>query len=864
MNQTSLNELLRFVDRYYFKNGKAVRYYAPTPGARPRDVSKEPRDETGKWTAGGNKAGGEGGALEVPRKPSNPMVPEGATLPEEPDWPELPPPSKPQEALKGFAKAVRTAGSAWNKVSQFIQAKVHLAQPVAELATFAIHAGHIISGMPEFDTPGAPIHADELINVTHAAKELGHELHLPQATEAIVNLAGRAAKAAPKVAKATGKAIGEQAKTVTKKAAIPFLSQVTKSLMFSRDKYGMEINPHNKANLTPSLAVEIARRMKGARNPQWYASLLVAAMYQGWTWDRAMMIADRAYHEWEQRQREQFSLERAYYSRVGSEATKMIARNDQKLERYLWEENKHPRGQPKNAGQFGPGGGGGGAGGAAVAEPKPKMKPEAQTPPGSAPPSKSPALLPSTGAPTEGSTALQASPKIKSVEEQSEEVIQHLIANAYKWDGKHIAPRVEMPQIKAEDVSRFNDYMRKSGVNVSLTAVPVGELRATQKTIFAKKVAGMVSFVQRGSQFREQNPGAEYDIPTQTWTMPDGSNFQDPDNWKTGYQGVGGDIAGLNGAQGGEAPLASKDGFILDGHHRFAAQYVLDKDIPITVYQVDSNIQDLLDESTDWEDVSFANEEDKNPAETPGYDPGSPHWGGGSSHRELEPVYKHLGIGHEQALAMSGMGRNDTVEMYVGSDGRSLIYKGASQALASDGKPLYTVQRRVSKNAAGEMTMRMEGIEVHPSERHTKSKPGKGLGVQQMLRAVMTAAENGISHVVAHPTGSSNKSEHTAYSMLAEMGYDADIPKDLKDKLPPRLKGAKSLMDLTKKWHGRTWWRQNGRGIPMSFNPDPRGPAMQRFRIYSRRMRALRKVGEKYHRENSDVQRFRKSKARVS
>jgi hypothetical protein len=55
---------------------------------------------------------------------------------------------------------------------------------------------------------------------------------------------------------------------------------------------------------------------------------------------------------------------------------------------------------------------------------------------------------------------------------------------------------------------------------------------------------------------------------------------------------------------------------------------------------------------------------------------------------------------------------------------------------------------------------------------------------------------------------------------LHVMGFDADIPTDLAEKLPESLSHAKTLLDLHVSGEGQEWWKENGRDIDVSIDLD--------------------------------------------
>ena len=86
-----------------------------------------------------------------------------------------------------------------------------------------------------------------------------------------------------------------------------------------------------------------------------------------------------------------------------------------------------------------------------------------------------------------------------------------------------------MPQIAGPDKKEFFDYLSEQGIEYKTKSVPVGELKGTQADFNAEKVDKMLE------QMKE------------------------------------------SGVRPGSAVLASNDGYILDGHHRWRAQWKHDK-----------------------------------------------------------------------------------------------------------------------------------------------------------------------------------------------------------------------------------------------------------------------------------------------
>lgn len=151
-------------------------------------------------------------------------------------------------------------------------------------------------------------------------------------------------------------------------------------------------------------------------------------------------------------------------------------------------------------------------------------------------------------------------------------------------------PRIEMPQLKAvplkdtfadslpkdkgeADLTEyFLDELREEGYRVGeRETVPASHLRATQSELNGKKVGGMLSSLVSDKIVDEETGKTLHEI------------FDDDD-------GI----------------VVSRDGYILDGHHRWAALVGLDArdgnlgDVTVPIRRVDIGIVELLEKSNDF------------------------------------------------------------------------------------------------------------------------------------------------------------------------------------------------------------------------------------------------------------------------
>lgn len=132
---------------------------------------------------------------------------------------------------------------------------------------------------------------------------------------------------------------------------------------------------------------------------------------------------------------------------------------------------------------------------------------------------------------------------------------------AKPWDGG--------PSNEADLADAYREYLKSLGLTTTEEDAVAAELKASQKELVGGNVAGMMSSMEN------TNPDGSAKDPTKM-TMPPGRIF------------------------------VSQDNYVLDGHHRWAAQVGLDfqdnqpGDISMPVETVNANILDLLSITTQW------------------------------------------------------------------------------------------------------------------------------------------------------------------------------------------------------------------------------------------------------------------------
>jgi hypothetical protein len=107
--------------------------------------------------------------------------------------------------------------------------------------------------------------------------------------------------------------------------------------------------------------------------------------------------------------------------------------------------------------------------------------------------------------------------------------------------------RKEMPQVEGKNIPKFLDFLKSNGVKYTEKLVDSKSLRPTQSQFNQEKIQGMIDTIDA----KKQHP-----------------------------------------------IMVSKDGYVIDGHHRWLAYYNMGRKMP--VYQIDLNINDALDQMHDF------------------------------------------------------------------------------------------------------------------------------------------------------------------------------------------------------------------------------------------------------------------------
>lgn len=130
-----------------------------------------------------------------------------------------------------------------------------------------------------------------------------------------------------------------------------------------------------------------------------------------------------------------------------------------------------------------------------------------------------------------------------------------------------------------------------------------------------------------------------------------------------------------------------------------------------------------------------------------------------------------------------------------------------------------------------------------PGETDEQVASRRHASAREFLRVMATSVEEsrkaGVKLITlsAAGRGRGGKNHYRGYTIWPRLGFDAPIPFDLKQKLPPSLSHAKTLLDLHTSKEGTRWWEENGRDIDVTLDlHDVNSPQNQLFDKYTKRL----------------------------
>jgi len=349
-------------------------------------------------------------------------------------------------------------------------------------------------------------------------------------------------------------------------------------------------------------------------------------------------------------------------------------------------------------------------------------------------------------------------------------------------------PRHDMPQILGEHTSDFLEELERAGVGSRKRSIKAGELKGTQSELNIDKVMGMAG------KMRESGPFAA------------------------------------------APPLASNDGYILDGHHRWAAQRVVDPSETFDVVEVDLPIEQLLDEAWAYDKVEFAGVQHSEPVKPPkpkASDPGKIKL---ENEETAQVAMKFLGVEESDLGSLVGAPDGTTLEVFA--EGSRADPQGLEITVTGKG---VIAMRRIYRDSDGGLHMKNVVMEVDSEAR------GQGIGTKMFAKQVEFANSLGVESISCEAAGQKGGS-FIGYKVWPLMGYDGPFdPSDYDpEEIPAELTKARTIQQVYRTKKGREWWAEYGHSIDVRFDVREGSESRKILDRYMRRKRAADKIPEEY------------------
>ena len=166
--------------------------------------------------------------------------------------------------------------------------------------------------------------------------------------------------------------------------------------------------------------------------------------------------------------------------------------------------------------------------------------------------------------------------------------------------------------------------------------------------------------------------------------------------------------------------------------------------------------------------------------------------------------------------------------------------------------------RTLHQNPDGSLALSNNAFFLRPSAQ------GTGFGTTAFANQVRAAVKAGVSRIsttAGRAGAGSSYGSMNGYVTWPRLGYDAPLEKHQLRRLPPELKGAKTVLDLYQTPAGREWWKKHGTTTSMTFDVTPGSPSLKALNTY---LKSKGKPEIEYppelHAANQDKQRERRAK----
>lgn len=151
--------------------------------------------------------------------------------------------------------------------------------------------------------------------------------------------------------------------------------------------------------------------------------------------------------------------------------------------------------------------------------------------------------------------------------------------------------------------------------------------------------------------------------------------------------------------------------------------------------------------------------------------------------------------------AIVGAPSNATVRVDAITDNKAYLYVNS---------PEFKAIRTITRTRSGDLLIENVEIKVFKAQ--------GGLGTKIFSAQVEAAARMGAKKIIAIAAKSD---EYVGYKVWPKLGYDADIPAQIRFSLPAEFRGARRISDLMKTAEGTKAWETYGNSTAMEFDLTP-------------------------------------------
>ena len=351
-----------------------------------------------------------------------------------------------------------------------------------------------------------------------------------------------------------------------------------------------------------------------------------------------------------------------------------------------------------------------------------------------------------------------------------------------EFEGSAGIRRSEMPQVVGKNVNKFLTHLGSAGIGNQTTddqgqplRIDASQLKPTQANGEKAKVMGMI-------QSMHADP--------RTW-------FGDPNDpsYKPPFPPP--------------APiLVSSDGYILDGHHRWAAikayNEATGKSEGLAAIRVNAPIKSMLKYSHTF-GAQYKTLGDKLGKPGEGSDIFDSEGVEIDTHgAALDYVNDLTGKGtltEEHLAQVAGSPPGTKFRAVIDNEGTLFMQTGEID------DPVHN-QRRISKDANGNAQMRLDYQRI--------KKTGQGLGTSMLRSTAISAQRMGIKSMVGQMTRSDDpKNPMNGYYTYALYGFDGPLPQSVRQKVDheghgQQFQNARTVQGLMDMEGGPEWWKEHG------------------------------------------------------